>query len=162
MNVTWGICTFEEIFLGGDGNGPQGGGDLSAGPIQKVLPKVIEATNRVLISNDDFDMVMITNGTLLAIQNMTWNGHLGFQQKPNTPIDIRIPDLEYASVFSSGVNAEAGGAGLDGPQGIMGVQHFERGLMWAQTYPSGHSQPSSQPRIAYRHLLWLLGRVDTI
>jgi carboxypeptidase D len=97
------------------------------------LPKVIEATNRVLIANGDFDFEIITNGTLLSIQNMTWNGALGFQTAPSTEIDIEIPDLLYADVFES-----SGLGGADGPgQGIMGKQHFERGLMWAETYQSG-------------------------
>lgn len=48
---------------------------------------------------------------------MTWNGKLGFENRPSTPINITIPDLMYASIFDSN-----GGAGLDGPQGIMGIQ----------------------------------------
>jgi hypothetical protein len=49
---------------------------------------------------------------------MTWNGDLGFQHKPNTSIEITLPDLQYQDVF------EANGLeGYDGPgQGIMGVQ----------------------------------------
>lgn len=46
--------------------------DLSPDSIQKVLPQVIEATNRVLVANADLDFVIITAGTLIAIQNMTW------------------------------------------------------------------------------------------
>ncbi|KAJ6088916.1 hypothetical protein N7499_004167 [Penicillium canescens] len=155
-NVTWAECSAEAVFV--DGNaGPEQEGDISANPIEHVLPQVIEATNRVLIANGDFDMVIITNGTLMAIQNMTWNGHLGFQEKPSTPIDIKIPDLLYADVF-----AENNASDLDGPQGIMGVQHYERGLMWVETYQSGHMQPQYQPRAAYRHLEWLLRRTDEI
>jgi carboxypeptidase D len=93
----------------------------------------------------------------MAIQNMTWNGHLGFQEKPSTPVDIKIRDLLYADVF-----AETGASSLDGPQGIMGVQHYERGLMLVETYQSGHMQPQYQPRAAYRHLEWLLRRTDEI
>lgn len=46
-------------------------GDTSPDPIQHVLPRVIKATNRVLMSKDNLDMIIITNGTLLSIQNMT-------------------------------------------------------------------------------------------
>lgn len=112
LNVTWGECNGRP-FVGGD-SGPETEGDTSADPIQHVLPQVIEATNRVLVSNGDYDMIIITNGTLLAIQNMTWNGELGFQTQPSDPINITIPDLMYASVY-----AENGGTGLDGPQGTM-------------------------------------------
>ena len=163
QNVNWMECTDQAVFIGGtevDGyytGGPQGEGDLSADPIQKVLPQVIEATNRVLVGNGDFDMIIITNGTLLAIQNMTWNGQLGFQSQPSTPIDITIPDLIYPGVF-----AADGDAGGDGPQGVMGIQHYERGLMWVETFQSGHMQPEFQPRSTYRHLQWLLGMTETI
>lgn len=112
LNVTWGECNGSPFV--GDDTGPEGEGDMSADPIQHVLPQVIEATSRVLVSNGDYDMIIITNGTLLAIQNMTWNGQLGFQTQPSEPIDIAIPDLAYADVF-----AENGGPGVDGPQGIM-------------------------------------------
>ncbi|KAJ9620999.1 hypothetical protein H2203_007586 [Taxawa tesnikishii (nom. ined.)] len=159
LDVSWAECANQNVFVGNSYNltGPEGEGDTSADPIQHVLPQVIEATNRVLVSNGDYDMIIITNGTLLSIQNMTWNGKLGFQEQPSTPINITTPDLVYASVF-----AENGAAGWDGPQGIMGVQHYERGLMWAETFQSGHMQPQFQPRVTYRHLEWLLGRVDSL
>ena len=44
-----------------------------------------------------------------------------------------MTDLMYADVY-----AQNGAVGLDGPQGIMGVQHYERGLMFVETYQSGH------------------------
>ena len=153
--VDWAECSNDPVFLG-DG-GPQGEGDTSADPIQKVLPQVIEHTSRVLIGNGDFDMIVLTNGSLLAIQNMTWGGKLGFQERPSKPINITIPDLQYEGVFDS-----QDSAGIDGPQGIVGLQHYERGLMWVETYQSGHMQPEFQPRAAYRHLEWVLGRIDTI
>ncbi len=162
-SVSWSECTTKGVFVGGEKNGayytggPEGEGDLSSDPIQKVLPQVIEATNRVLVSNGDFDMIIITNGTLLAIQNMTWNGELGFQTQPATPINIMEPDLQYESVY-----ADNGANGIDGPQGTMGIQHYERGLMWAESYLTGHMQPEFQPRLTYRHLEWVLGRVDAL
>lgn len=153
--VDWAECSVKPVFVGT--GGPQGEGDLSLDPIQKVLPQVIDQTKRVLVSNGDFDMIILTNGTLLAIQNMTWGGKLGFQELPSTPIDIKSPDLQYAGVFDAN-----GYAGIDGPQGIMGVQHYERGLMWAETFLSGHMQPEFQPRSTYRHLEWVLGKIDVL
>lgn len=131
--------------------------DTSLMSSEKVIPQVIEATNRFLISNGDFDMILITNGTLITINNMTFNGATGFQSQPNTPINIQIPDLAWASVFE-----DNGAEGTDGPQGIMGIQHYERGLMWAETFQSGHMQPEFQPRVTYRHLQWLLGYTETL
>lgn len=55
--------------------------------IKHVLPQVIAATNRVLVTNGDYDLVVITNGTRMAIQNMTWNGELGLRTAPSTPIN---------------------------------------------------------------------------
>lgn len=155
MNVTWSECAANPVFVG-DG-GPEDEGDTSADPIQKVLPRVIEATNRVLVANGDLDLDILTNATLLAIQNMTWNGMMGFQTEPATPINITLPDLLYQSTFAS-----SGFDGLDAYQGIMGVQHYERGLMWAETYLSGHMEPQFQPRSSYRHLQWVLGRIDAL
>lgn len=154
--IDWMVCGENTVFIGGSG-GPESEGDLSADPIQKVLPQVIEATNRVLISNGDFDMIILTNGTLMAIQNMTFNGGLGFNSRPSKPIVIETPDLQYAGVFAAN-----GAAGLDGPQGTMGIQHFERGLMWSEVYLSGHEVPEFQPRVALQHIRWLLGRIDTL
>ena len=149
-NITWSECSNESVFVGV--GGPEGEGDLSANPIEHVLPQVIEGTNRVLIANGDFDMVILTQGTLLSIQNMTWNGKLGFETEPATPINIELPDLQWDPILG----------GATGGQGDMGIQHYERGLMWAETYQSGHMQPQYQPRVSYRHLQWLLGRIDKL
>ena len=133
-HIDWTACATRAVFVGGVEQGPQGRGDLSLDPIQKVLPQVIEATNRVLISNGDYgkfycsnksytllnfvpDMVIITNGTLLAIQNMTWNGYLGFQSPPSEDIFIDIVDTQWSSIFESN-----GFDGYPGPQGVMGIQ----------------------------------------
>ena len=121
------------------------------------MPRVIEATNRVLVANGDLDLEILTNGTLLSIQNMTWHGKMGFQSKPSKPIIIKEPDLEYEQVFDAN-----GFEGYDDPQGTMGIQHYERGLMWAETFLSGHMEPQFQPRSSYRHLEWLLGHIDTL
>ena len=60
-------------------------------------------------------MDILTNATLLAIQNMTWNGMMGFQSAPSKHIIIDLPDLQYGSVFeSSGFDA------LSAHQGVMG------------------------------------------
>ena len=67
MDVDWVICANENPFRGGDG-GPESEGDFSLDPIQHVLPQVIQATNRVLVGNGDYDMIIISNGTLMSIQ----------------------------------------------------------------------------------------------
>jgi len=66
MDVEW-LEWKGPVFVGA--GGPEDAGDTSPDPIQHVLLKVIEATNRVLVSNADLDMEILTDGTLLAIQN---------------------------------------------------------------------------------------------
>lgn len=156
--ITWTACSPTPVYLARHSlGGPQAQGDLSPDPIQHVLPKLIEATNRVLVANGDFDFMVLTNGTLLAIQNMTWGGEMGFQEQPHAPFIVDTPDVQWDQVFFSN-----GLWGYNGAQGTMGVQHFERGLMWVQTFMSGHMVPQSQPRAALKHLAWVLGRIDEL
>ena len=103
-------------------------------------------------------MDILTNGTILAIQNMTWNGMMGFQSAPTEDIIINEIDLEYEALVSSTFYPWVDNWG----QGYMGKQHYERGLMFAETALSGHMEPQFQPRSAYRHLLWGLGRIDKL
>lgn len=125
--------------------------------MEGILTRQIKVSCVFLVANGDWDMIIITEGTLLSIQNMTWNGALGFQTEPSTPIVITEPDLQYEVLFDENeLN------GVDDIQGTMGIQHYERGLMWAETYQSGHMEPEYQPRISYRHLEWLLGYVDEL
>lgn len=72
-------------------------------------------------------------------------------------MQVDLQDLEYKAVFDASRQK-----GRDDPQGTVGVYHYERGLMWAQTFLGTHTQPESQPRASYRHLQWLLGRIDTL
>ena len=60
------------VFVGDDG--PRDEDNESPDPIQRVLPRVIEATNHVLVSNGALDFEILTKGTLTAIQNVTWDG----------------------------------------------------------------------------------------
>jgi carboxypeptidase D len=154
ISTKWVMCNSARTFVGR--GGPQNEGDLSADPIQAVLPKVIQATNRVLLANGDYDMIIITNGTLLSIQNMTWGGLLGFQNAPITPINIPSQ------------NSPAG------------IQHFERGLMWSEAFKTGHmvrkfrphhelvkltkqfKGPEYAPEVALRHIEWVLGKRESL
>lgn len=154
-DIQWELCSAESVFVG-TSPGPEQQYDESPNPTEHVLPRLIEATNRVLISNGDWDYLIITNGTLLAIQNMTWNGELGFQTRPTAPIHLDMPDLQWSAIF----DAQEGYGDLDGPQGLMGIQHYERGLMFAETFQAGHRQSQDQGRVSYRHVQWLLGKDD--
>ena len=101
-------------------------------------------------------MVLQTNQTLLAIQNMTWHGQQGFQTAPNQSFIVDLPEQEWTAVY------EANKYPVGGKQGTMGIKHFERGLMWVEGFMAGHMGPMYQPRAAYRHLEWVLGRIDEL
>jgi carboxypeptidase D len=89
----------------------------------------------------------------MAIQNMTWNGELGFQSQPCDPFIVDQADLVVAPQQNQTAT---------NPPGTMGIKHHERGLMWVETFQSGHMQPQYQPRAALLHLRWLLGRIDDL
>lgn len=110
-------------------------------------------------------MVLISNGTLLMIQNMTWNGAQGFEAKPSDPFYV-----PYHHDHSPATSAASG---------VLGTTHTERGLTWVSVDLSGHSKFASQiglsrlltllsvipqyaPSASYRHLEFLLGRIDSL
>lgn len=51
-----------------------------------LLSRVIEYTGNVIIGSGAFDMLIPTNGTLLVLQNVTWGGLQGFQERPSKPV----------------------------------------------------------------------------
>lgn len=75
-HITWKTCT-RGVFPTGDHSAP---------PDQTVLPGVIEKNKRTIIANGQLDGLIITNGSLLGMQNMTWNGKQGFSRAPTTPL----------------------------------------------------------------------------
>lgn len=137
-DVDWAMCK-DGVFPYGDNSDPSN---------VAQIPKVIEATNNVQIAHGTLDMVLFMNETLLAIQNMTWNGQLGFQERPTEPLFVPYhdtPDLGTAA-----------------GQGIFGTAHTERGLTYATISLSGHEVPGFQPGVAYRQLEVLLGRIPNL
>lgn len=110
------------IFPRGDGSAPS-----ALGP----LPRVIEATNNVLIGHGWYDYLLFANGTLATIQNMTWNGAQGFRKAPTER--LFVPYGKALTSIPSGPAADAGG-------GILGTAHTERGLTFSSVYGSGHGK----------------------
>lgn len=143
VGTNWQQCTDVNVF----GNGTSRGSDTSPGPaIDGTLARVIEFTNNTLIGSGDLDFLLSTNGTLLAIQNMTWNGVRGLDKYPSTPL--------YAPY-----HPEYNGGALAG-SGIQGVWSTERGLTFYTAHLAGHELPGYTPGVAYRMLEILLGRID--
>ncbi|CCU81548.1 cpdS/carboxypeptidase [Blumeria hordei DH14] len=136
----WAECSSKNVFVGG--------GDTSLPSGVSVLPGVIERSKRTIIAHGDLDMVLIANGTLLMIQNMTWGGAQGFTSQPRDPFYVPHYTTQNPKVASA--------------SGIMGITHTERGLTWIDQRLSGHMVPQYQPSSAYRHLEFLLGRIDSL
>jgi carboxypeptidase D len=114
----------------------------------KVLPRVIEKSERTIISHGTLDYILMTNGSLLSIQNMTWNGAQGFQTEPKD--EFFVP---YHQEYSLGTISGSG---------VQGIAHTERGLTWVEVFLSGHMVPQYTPTTAFRQLEFLLGRIPNI
>ena len=125
-----------------------GGGDTSAPSGLSVLPHVIERLNKTIIGHGALDYILISNGTLLMIQNMTWNGLQGFQQKPADDFYVPYHTLQDPMTLAGA--------------GVFGTTHTERGLTWVYTSLSGHMIPQYAPSAAYRQLEFLLGRISSL
>ena len=113
-----------------------------------VLPGVIERSKRTIIAHGALDMVLIANGTLLSIQNMTWHGKQGFSAPPTD--EFYVP---YHEEYQDTTIAASG---------VMGRTRTERGLTYVEVDLCGHMEPQYQPSAAFRHMEFLLGRVPSL
>ncbi|KAH9917770.1 Alpha/Beta hydrolase protein [Fomitopsis serialis] len=123
-DVAWAECSDVDVFPDGDNSLP---------PVFSVLPNVIEKSARAVVVHGLADFVLISEGTRIALQNMTWNGMQGFQ----TPI-------ANDSFIVDGV-------------GALGTAHYERGLAYFEVELSGHMVPEFSPAAAYQIMEYLLG-----
>lgn len=138
-DVNWAVCSTGSVFAGGDDSDPSS---------YRAIPNVIQRTNNVQIAHGTMDMVLLANGTLLAIQNMTWNGQLGFQSLPQQPLFVPHHPTDDL-------------AGASG-QGVLGTWHEERGLTWVLVDLTGHMVPTWQAAVSFRQMEVLLGRVSSL
>ncbi|KAF8852153.1 alpha/beta-hydrolase [Acephala macrosclerotiorum] len=116
-----------DVFVNNTDNSPPSG--------VSILPGVIERSNRTVIGHGSLDMVLISNGTLMMIRNMTWNGAQGFITKPSDPFYVPYhDDPSESTLTASGVSVDL----------------------------SGHMIPQYAPSASYRHLEFLLGRIDLL
>lgn len=140
-------------------------GDMSEPSSFTALPSVIERTNNVIVGSGLLDYLLLTNGTLMTLNNMTWNGMQGFQSSPipgnpffvpyNPSIGEVIYETENQPIPATPVGLVAGG-------GILGTTHTERGLTWVTVNLAGHEIPQYVPGAAYRQLEFLLGRISSL
>ena len=115
-----------------------------------ILPRVIEKNKKTIIAHGMLDFILLTNGTIMMIQNMTFGGKQGFSTPPSEWNDFYVP---YHSELNQGSLAGAG---------IFGKWWEERGLTFSTVDLSGHMVPQYQPSSAYRQLEYLLGRIDSL
>lgn len=115
-----------------------------------VLPRVIEKNTKTIIGHGMLDFILLMNGTVMMIQNMTWNGAQGFSVPPSKWDDFFVP---YHSELNLGTLAGAG---------VFGSFHTERGLTFCTVDLSGHMIPQYAPSAAYRQLEFLLGRISSL
>ncbi|KEF52364.1 carboxypeptidase [Exophiala aquamarina CBS 119918] len=138
-------------------------GDLSEPSSYSALPSVIERTNNVIVGSGLLDYLLLTNGTLMALNNMTWNGAQGFSKAPsdlffvpyNPYINQVINETESQPIPATPVGLQAGA-------GYLGITHTERGLTWVTVDLAGHEIPQYAPGASYRQLEFLLGRIGSL
>jgi len=122
--------------------------DSSQPSSYSVLPRVIERSERTVSGHGALDYILMVQGSLLSIQNMTWNGKQGFQTKPTEEFFVPYHIEETKSLMSG--------------SGVQGITHTERGLTWVEVFGAGHMVPQYTPSAAYRQLEFLLGRVKSL
>ncbi|KAL9122525.1 MAG: hypothetical protein Q9187_000925 [Circinaria calcarea] len=102
-------------------------------PAYSIIPRILDQGIGVHIYSGDYDFLINHVGTELVIQNMTWNGHQGFQSPPNKPF---IVDGEVAGNWGA-----------------------ERNLTYHRFLSAGHMVPSDQPAAAFAFVRdFVLGR----
>ena len=142
-----------------------------------MLPGVIEKNERTIIGHGLLDFILIYNGTLLVIQNMTWHGKQGrrarivqdahplthspgFSSPPETPFIVPYHSPSPATL-DNGEGTQQQLMTLAG-SGVMGHYHTERGLTLVNVDLSGHMIPQYAPSAAYRQVQFLLGRIPAL
>ncbi|KAL8678973.1 MAG: hypothetical protein Q9186_004694 [Xanthomendoza sp. 1 TL-2023] len=146
VGTDWMQCTNKNVFGGATNN--KSLSDRSLGPASDgTLTRVIEAINNTIIGAGNLDFLLPTNGTLMALQNITWNGKQGFQEYP-------------AKEFYTPYHPEYNGGALAGA-GYLGLWGSERGLTFYQVQLAGHELPEYSPGAAYRVVELLLGRIKS-
>nr|GAT57790.1 carboxypeptidase Cpds [Mycena chlorophos] len=140
-HINWEICASKSVYAAG-GDKSVASMLTAAGANISTLGNVIEKSVRTVVAHGLADMILIAEGTRIAIQNMTWGGLQGFQ----TPIEP-----ESFVVDSP----------LAGVQGVYGNTHTERGLTYIEFYYSGHMTPQFVPWAAFSAISFLLGKQDS-
>lgn len=152
-NITWHQCN--RVFTNGTGEHSPPAGEYA-------FPQVIEQTNNVIIAEGTSDYLLSLNGILLGIQNMTWNGKLGFQEAPTAPFYVPNYGSDPEKAYDDDYNPNFYGNELPAGFGVMGTTHYERGLSFVVSQLAGHEGPEYTPAASMRILEKLLGRIKSL
>ncbi|KAF9010474.1 alpha/beta-hydrolase [Cyathus striatus] len=134
-HIEWNSCANGNVYINATTGRP--GNDQSIPSTLSVLPNVIEKSERTVIVHGLADYILISEGTRIAIQNMTWAGAQGFQS-PIQPETFTVKNM-----------------------GVYGNTHTERGLTYVEFFFSGHMTPQFVPWAAFSTLSYLLGHQDS-
>jgi len=126
---------------------------------------VVEKTNNVIVGSGMLDYLLLMNGTLMALNNMTWNGQQGFSSSPLKGDDFFVPYNPSIGFVVQETNEQpipATPVGLVAGGGLLGKTHTERGLTFVTVDLAGHEIPQYVPGASYRQLEFLLGRIANL
>ncbi|PSR92046.1 hypothetical protein BD289DRAFT_481286 [Coniella lustricola] len=131
----------------------------------EVLPKVVEATQNVILASASLDFLIMMNVSLLSIQNMTWNGAQGFSSSPFSdkffapynPTIVMSIDEDLFDDYVPAINV-----GLPAGGGYYGTTHTQRCLTYVVIDLASHEIPGYAPGSAFWVLELLLGRINNL
>lgn len=153
-STDYAVCGDDTLFPDGDQSEPSS---------FTALPSVIERTNNVIVGHGLLDYLLIANGTLATLNNMTWNGAQGFTSAPSDSFYVPYnPSIGLVVYETSTQPIPAIPVGLVGGGGTMGITHTERGLTYVTVDLAGHEIPQYVPGASYRQLEFLLGRISSL
>lgn len=138
-------------------------GDQSEHSSYEAIPYVIEKTNNVVVGHGMLDYLLLANGTLASLNNMTWNGAQGFSTAPKDNFNVPYnPSIDFVVYETSQQPIPATPVGLVSGGGVMGTTITERGLTFVTVTLAGHEIPQYVASAAYRQLEFLLGRISSL
>ena len=124
---------------------------------------MVERTNNVIVGHGLLDYLLLANGTLASLNNMTWNGAQGFSSPPTDEFHVPYnPSIGFVVYETNAQPIPATPVGLVSGGGIMGNTITERGLTFVTVTLAGHEIPQYVASAAYRQLEFLLGRIGSL
>jgi carboxypeptidase D len=144
------------VICGDDSLGILQNGDASPPSSFGPLPRVVEKTNNVVVGSGLLDYLLLMNGTLMALNNMTWNGQQGFSSNPLQGDKFFVPYNPSIGFVVQETNAQpipATPVGLVAGGGLLGTTHTERGLTFVTVNLAGHGKLILLPLLFCRDVL---------